>query len=471
MFTPYRRRFIFEQWPRDPNGPFLKPPPPRGKRSPNDILWGADLDSFFWTQRQAGLGVVTVWSRSMIQAFGENYHKLEEIDEEEPDPCVIHPYSQLRTLIKMPEFLAKIMDAEDHTDTNAMDIDTDGASASASAAASNENELQCSIEDLPRLQEFIPREHFPDILMVHDPDELTQGEEVEPNSDCKEDEKSHTAPIKYKRVWPTCDDPTGGEALNMRSGDEARTAHLYLSANSRIGVGHHSFVYRAALTLPHPLVAESSTGQVTVAAKLAMPRLSAREMLRNEADIYNKFPKHLMEDWSGYNLIKPVRYPVPVDAVVPKFFGYYIPESSESSASSPESGPSPILLLEECGTPIEARWLSLDEKTQCYTHILRLHMEDFVQNSIYVRNILMQPGPLYLPPSERTLARPVFRVIDFGRGERLNDWAKDRYGQDMSAYESDSDAFRNNILPWILKLREQEREARQELGINEVEDI
>jgi hypothetical protein len=44
-----------------------------------------------------------------------------------------------------------------------------------------------------------------------------------------------------------------------------------------------------------------------------------------------------------------------------------------------------------------------------------------VQGSTYPRNILEQPGPLSLPPDERSAATPSFRVIDFGRAEQFDD--------------------------------------------------
>ncbi len=47
----------------------------------------------------------------------------------------------------------------------------------------------------------------------------------------------------------------------------------------------------------------------------------------------------------------------------------------------------------------------------------RLHDARFVQNSVYPRNILVQPGPLTHPRAERSLENPSFRLIDFGRGE------------------------------------------------------
>jgi hypothetical protein len=46
----------------------------------------------------------------------------------------------------------------------------------------------------------------------------------------------------------------------------------------------------------------------------------------------------------------------------------------------------------------------------------RLHAANFVQGSFFERNILMQPGPLTLPRTERSFDDPSYRIIDFGRG-------------------------------------------------------
>jgi hypothetical protein len=46
----------------------------------------------------------------------------------------------------------------------------------------------------------------------------------------------------------------------------------------------------------------------------------------------------------------------------------------------------------------------------------RLHEANFIQGSFYERNILVQPGPLTLPRAERSLDKPSYRIIDFGRG-------------------------------------------------------
>ncbi|TFY73015.1 hypothetical protein EWM64_g10997, partial [Hericium alpestre] len=170
-----------------------------------------------------------------------------------------------------------------------------------------------------------------------------------------------------------------------------------------------------------------------------------RTLLENEAETYNAFPRHLMEDWCGYNLVTPAHgFPVPATAVVPKFYGYYVPdfevpepEKKENSKTNgrydyegsrhdrADNRPSPILLMEECGTPIQPKNFSLDQKTEIFSLLIRLHLDGVVQNSFFTRNILMQPGPLTRPPAERTLKRPSFRVIDFGRAQRWKDMAKE----------------------------------------------
>ena len=44
-----------------------------------------------------------------------------------------------------------------------------------------------------------------------------------------------------------------------------------------------------------------------------------------------------------------------------------------------------------------------------------MHEAGFVQNSEFPRNVLMQPGPLNVPPAQRHRSTPSFRLIDFGR--------------------------------------------------------
>jgi hypothetical protein len=59
---------------------------------------------------------------------------------------------------------------------------------------------------------------------------------------------------------------------------------------------------------------------------------------------------------------------------------------------------------------------------------VNLHEAGFLQGSVYPRNILVQPGPLTLRPSERSLESPSFRIIDFGRAECRRHYTRDVIG-------------------------------------------
>jgi tRNA A-37 threonylcarbamoyl transferase component Bud32 len=60
------------------------------------------------------------------------------------------------------------------------------------------------------------------------------------------------------------------------------------------------------------------------------------------------------------------------------------------------------------------------DRKQCISLVARLHRAGYVHNSLYTRNILMQPGPLTRPPSLRSIDTPSFRLIDLGRAERYD---------------------------------------------------
>jgi hypothetical protein len=100
---------------------------------------------------------------------------------------------------------------------------------------------------------------------------------------------------------------------------------------------------------PHP-----ATARVRVVAKLS---LQHDKHLAAEANNYQKFPKHLFQHWNGYNIIPPLHDPTPVGAVVPQFYGLYVPEASQS-----QDYLSPIMLLEDCGLPVNPDGLDIDDK-------------------------------------------------------------------------------------------------------------
>ncbi|KAI9069031.1 hypothetical protein FKP32DRAFT_1641399 [Trametes sanguinea] len=304
---------------------------------------------------------------------------------------------------------------------------------------------------LPKLEEFIPDPFFPDTLLVHDPDCCTQHNQPTDQ------------PVKYKRVrYPlqnevrlsrsaliqsidSQDAPDAASAPEpvAQSTSGERVAHLYLKESNRLGTGHHSDVYRAPFTLPPPLSAHSRTGQVTVAAKLAFPHCTAHLLLHNEARTYAAFPEHAQQEYCGYNVVPPCRFPVPVGPIVPKSYGFYLPvgddgkivdgyrrEIAKHGACMGQYEPcevpwlSPILLLEECGEPVKPKKFTVDQRTECFSLVLRLHELGIEQGSFYVRNILIQPGPLSAPAAKRTFDQPSFRIIDFGRAQVLQDMLK-----------------------------------------------
>ena len=152
------------------------------------------------------------------------------------------------------------------------------------------------------------------------------------------------------------------------------------------------------------------TAKVSVAAKLS---IQYDDHLPREACNYQSFPSHLFEHWNGYNVIPPLHDPVPVGAVVPQFYGYYVPEKTYAAASSYLS---PILLIENCGIPIEPISLNMDDKQECASLMYRFHEAGWNHESFAPRNILVQPGPLSVWPPFRGLQDiSSFRLIDFGR--------------------------------------------------------
>ncbi|KAA1475647.1 hypothetical protein DENSPDRAFT_435667 [Dentipellis sp. KUC8613] len=493
----FRRREVRQEWVRDKDGDWLPRPPPTGTRTPNGLIWGHALDDFFHIGRKPGVRVITTWSRSMVMEFGKDHpeeiapHTYEDELARGPKPRLRKPWPVLKVRKQKGKgkgravVLDPPVDAMDEGSAHE-DEDEDDEYGSYEVRPSSWDlederapqgfeELKrgpeagdpFKLKGIPKLEQFIPEAYFPDYILVHDPEEVCYGHPPHYNLKTQGNE-SPTAddapPKRFRRVFPT-DEMLRERAPSRKiaNEDQPHVAHLYVNKHGVMGEGHHSMAYRASVRLPYPLSAHSPNKQVTVAMKLAMGRQSAREMLQNEATVYNSFPRYLMEDWCGYNLCTPDHaYPVPATAVVPKFFGYYVPEfekenKTEDGASSgtqekqsteqtdgeadstghsdvytkserysyyspgglrhSDNIPSPILLMEDCGTPIIPKNFDPDTRTEIFSLALRLHIDGFVQNSFFTRNVLMQPGPLTLPPHRRTLDRPSFRVIDFGRAE------------------------------------------------------
>ncbi|KAJ6484377.1 hypothetical protein C8R47DRAFT_980865, partial [Mycena vitilis] len=211
------------------------------------------------------------------------------------------------------------------------------------------------------------------------------------------------------------------------------SARLQLNSAPCIGEGSHGRVYNVHLTLDERfrLISDREAAHpaiVRVAVKISSDHDGDLAMLENEARIHAAFPEHLSEDWSGYNAFASTvtEYTdgrVPATADVPKFYGYFVPTEQTMTKTGFAR---PILLMEECGSPIEPKDLTLEGSRHiCFTFLHRLHSAGFLQKSFYARNILVQPGPLTRPPDQRSLETPFFRLVDFGRGRRVDDLTSD----------------------------------------------
>ncbi|KAI9787835.1 MAG: hypothetical protein M1816_007402 [Peltula sp. TS41687] len=279
----------------------------------------------------------------------------------------------------------------------------------------------------PKLEEFLPKEFFPDVLMVHDSDDCAVGDQG--RSGWRRRSKAPSSVVyRYKRVLPEVEIESGPDS-------NLKVASLHLAANHLHGRGNHSSVYRAPFSLPPPLTANSRSkdGCVTVIAKTGFSSSSHRELLEKEAHVFNKLSsdehRHMQQEWCGLNTAPPqwsLFSLVPVGPVVPKFYGYYIPEQGVDD----DKNLSPILLMEDCGLPVQAEELSHAGRLEVLSLFFRLHNAGFVHNSPYVRNMLVQPGPLTRSPSQRSIRTPSFRLIDFGRVKRLEDYRAEAGFQD-----------------------------------------
>ncbi|KAK0477395.1 hypothetical protein IW261DRAFT_1421096 [Armillaria novae-zelandiae] len=155
-----------------------------------------------------------------------------------------------------------------------------------------------------------------------------------------------------------------------------------------------------------------TTFRTLVSAKLSFKH---DDQLRHEAKNYQKFPAHFFQHWNGYNIVNPLHDPTPIGAVVPQFYGYYVPEKGDDE----EEYLSPILLLEDCGLPIDVEDLDIDDRQECASLLFRFHNAGWLHESVYARNIVMQHGDIQDWPAYKRHSDRRFRLIDFGRSERL----------------------------------------------------
>ena len=373
MAEAQRTRFVHQWWDRAPGGKYLnKYHAPLGKRTPNGAVWGHSTNDLFMIQRIPDVNVVTCWSRSMIKEYGER--PIDDGDEPHA-PRIRRPYPLLKIDkdVNCPEsWMYDHFDegsehgdpipVEDPEDTNPKEE----ATVEDAKVGAEESEAKMQVDSPPskskqkyiyqgenghthrRLEERIPQQFFPNRLIVTDPSWLAFGKGKIP----KEDNEPERKPWTYERLYPSFPRDLSADRL----AENPVTAELYLDPSEVVGVGHHSNVYRATLTLPNGLSARTPDGKVTVVAKTSFTHSEHRSLFRNEAKIFDSFPKHLSEEWCGYNIISPLSWPVPVGPVVPKFYGYYMPTGEKKDELSP------ILLMEECGTPVDPQKLTPEQR-------------------------------------------------------------------------------------------------------------
>ena len=328
-----RTRFIYQWWERPPKGKHLTGrDAPRGKRTPNGAIWGHSIDEFFMLQRIPGVNVITCWSRSMIKELNER--PIDDGDDEPYMPRIRRPYPLLKIDegIDCPEssMYGCFDGGSDHGDPIPVEDSEDGGATQSTHRS---------------LEEYIPQQFFPDQLIVTDPCRLAFGTGERSRND-------ERAPWVYERLYPSF----GRDLSADRFAEDPVTAELSLDPAQAIGIGNHSRVYRATLTLPKGLSARTPDGKVTVVAKVAFNHVEDRYLLHNEARIFSSFPENMSQEWCGLNVVPPLSWPVPVGPVVPKLYGYYMPTGEYKDTLSP------ILLMEECGKPINLRYLTSEQK-------------------------------------------------------------------------------------------------------------
>lgn len=156
--------------------------------------------------------------------------------------------------------------------------------------------------------------------------------------ECSRAGKEAVRPIVYHRTVPA---PSHG--TNDAGSASDRSARLQVSADSHIGTGSSSRVFRAELEIFNSALFR--TVKVGVAAKVPYPSEEARSSFNQETHIYSQFPDHLSQHWSGFCFVKPIKIAQAVGPVVPHFYGRYEAEDQTKYQ--------PLLLMEDCGFPID----------------------------------------------------------------------------------------------------------------------
>ncbi|RPD58761.1 hypothetical protein L226DRAFT_575988 [Lentinus tigrinus ALCF2SS1-7] len=195
-----------------------------------------------------------------------------------------------------------------------------------------------------------------------------------------------------------------------------RVARLFLHYIDTIGTGESSIVNAAPMLFPPG----SGVWPSVVVAKVARGLCSSVRMLDHEAAIYSLFPRDIMEDTPAG------------PAVVPKFYGYYLPMKVSDVSSSFErhtadctaiaegrecifEAPCPILLMEAFDQSPQGSTLPLEQQERHSSMLRRLHEAGFSHGSTTISDIAIRSHASASSLEEG----PDMRLVDFGYSASL----------------------------------------------------
>ena len=269
-----------------------------------------------------------------------------------------------------------------------------------------------SLSGVPVLEERVPHESLPDELLVYDRANAT-GRHTHRRRGAGRPEKA----LRYVRLYP-CPDRSGahvhaGQSSHTETGNtgdrnasgssaslgRARSrGYLFLDPENEVADGRRSLVYRAPLVAAlgrqradhkgkarEEEEAEGHPRRVAVVAKMAKGDCRSHYLLRQEGKAYAELPPHLFGPTEVHHRASTsARVGTEKDAqrVVPNFYGFYVPVDSKGrrldcrarhtacdgylQAGCAVDWPSPILLMEDCGMPVELQGMKKAERSAIY---------------------------------------------------------------------------------------------------------
>ncbi|KAF4565647.1 hypothetical protein EYR36_002225 [Pleurotus pulmonarius] len=166
-----------------------------------------------------------------------------------------------------------------------------------------------------KLEEFIPDAFFPDVLVVNDPTGITEGRKVTSNGY----EHAESSPIKYKRLWPILE-RTEAES-SVETGDKSE-------------------------------VCDVDEAKVDEGAEEPGDEGDTDKSKDNSSE------EHRESDKEGG---RPDKVAEDADEMEEVYWHWCKYSTAEENAP-PKTRHSPILLVEDCGVPIEPKRMNIDDR-------------------------------------------------------------------------------------------------------------